>query len=401
MKKTFLYSLAVLAIGATIFSCAKENNTAVKYESQNLTIPEVTPNYAVKDAPMSLSTFNAPPNTTNTPTISINNEVALLGRVLFYDKKLSINNTVSCGSCHNQRNAFADNGSSSVGFNGEKTSRNSMAICNTAFTQGFFWDKRAMNIEDLVLQPVRNHVEMGMESTTSLIKKLGKTDYYAGLFKRAYGSEEITREKVVEAMTTFLNSMVSANTKFDQGKRQSFTNFSPIESQGMKIFQKECVSCHSGSSFNSNTWDDRHSESANIGLDMKYNDEGMGAFVDKSAFDFDQVDILTGFPVNSGLLFNGIFKVPSLRNVELTGPYMHDGRFKTLEAVIEHYNSGIQNHPALDWRLQELEKGAATTTTPKKFNWTDAEKASLVAFLKTLTDNKMVSDTKYANPFVK
>jgi cytochrome c peroxidase len=391
MKKTILYSLVLSAAGAFLFSCAKENSTELKYETQSLVIPTQAPNYAITATPRSLT------NLVVAPAPVINNDIAFLGRVLFYDKKLSINNTVSCGSCHKQ--AFADSGAGSIGFNGEKTSRNSMAICNSAFTKGFFWDKRAQNIEDLVLQPVRNHVEMGMESTDALIKKLNKVDYYGTLFERAFGTTEINREKVVKAMSTFLNSMVSARSKFDEGKNQSYKNFTSAESEGMKLFQKECGSCHSGSSFNSNSWDEGNSEAANIGLEADYTDPGMGAFVGKNASAFDNINIAPGFGSNA-IIANGVFKVPSLRNVELTGPYMHDGRFKTLEDVVNHYNSGIQNHPALDWRLQGFDQ-LTGKSSPKKFNWTEKQKFDLISFLKTLTDQNMVSDQKFSNPFVR
>ncbi len=392
MKKTYLYSLGFLAAGAFLFSCAKENAN-LKYEADSLNIPDTAPNYKVSVAPSGLNTFS----TANKKLPLIDDDKAMLGRVLFYDKKLSLNNTVSCGSCHHQSNAFADKGAASEGFNGGKTSRNSMAICNTAFTKGFFWDKRTLNIEDLVLQPVRNHIEMGIESTESLVKKLGKADYYGTLFERAYGSKEVTREKVVEAMTSFLNSMVAANSKFDQGAKQNFINFTPLEAKGKQIFQKECGSCHSGSNFNSNSWDDGNAEAANIGLDKDYTDPGMGAFVDKSLLANDPFF----FGGTGNTLANGVFKVPSLRNVELTGPYMHDGRFNTLEEVIEHYNSGIQEHPALDWRLQDVNFNNNGNNGPRRFNWTGEEKASLIAFLKTLTDQGMISDAKFANPFLK
>ena len=397
MKKIFLYSFALLSFGGVLFSCAKEKNTDLKYETQSLVIPNVSPDYAVTRMPGGLNTFQS---STIPKSLSVNSDKAYLGRVLFYDKKLSLNNSVSCGSCHHQANGFADNVALSTGFNGAKTSRNSMAICNTAFTKGFFWDKRAMNIEDLVLQPVRNHIEMGIESTDALVKKLGKVDYYAKLFARAYGTSDVSKEKITEAMTMFLTSMVASNTKFDEGRLQSFKNFSPIEAQGMTLFQKSCGSCHSGTSFNSNSWDDENSENANIGLDVNYSDEGMGAFANNGA-----VDNLTGIPtgfVNGTFVANGMFKVPSLRNIGLTAPYMHDGRFKTLEEVIEHYNSGIQDHPSLDWRLQDnglTNGGGNGTLKAKRFNWKDTEKAALVAFLKTLTDTKMTSDPKFANPF--
>jgi cytochrome c peroxidase len=387
MKKITII-LSMFATGVLLFSCAKEKNSDVKYESEAFALEAKAPDYSVSAMPGSLGGIS------KSTLPKINSDKAYLGRVLFYDKKLSLNNTVSCGSCHLQSKGFADDKALSVGFNGERTTRNSMAICNTAFSKGFFWDKRAMAIEDLVLQPVRNHIEMGMESTASLVGKLKKVDYYSELFNRAYGSNEIDAKKVNEALTEFLSSMVSADSKFDQGKKDNFANFTAQEAQGKTIFQQNCNSCHSGSSFNRNTWDQENSESANIGLDENYTDAGIGAFA--KGINDNLPNVTTGVVNGNDLTNNGVFKVPSLRNVGLTGPYMHDGRFATLEQVVEHYNSGIQNHPSLDWRLTQ---NTNQKVAPKRFNWSEAEKASLVAFLKTLTDQKMTTDKKFANPF--
>ena len=313
----------------------------------------------------------------------IKNEVATLGRVLFYDPQLSINNTIACGSCHLQSKAFSDLGEGSAGFKGTTTTRNSMAITNPMLTRNLFWDSRTKSLQQMVLQPVQNHVEMGMEDLAFLAQKLQKTNYYAPLFKKAFGTEGVTPDGINTALMQFLTSMVSHNSKFDKGAKTEFANFNGLEAAGKTLFMSErlgCVKCHAGANFSlgdeisqlstgnpyGGSGTDSPEGTANIGLNLVYKDNGKG---------------------------NGKFKIPTLRNIELTAPYMHDGRFKTLEQVVEHYNSGIQSHPKLDDNLKDS-KGE-----PKRMNLTNVEKSALIAFLKTLTDNTYATDPKYSNPF--
>jgi cytochrome c peroxidase len=306
----------------------------------------------------------------------MSNATAALGRVLFYDKRLSINNTVACASCHNQNMAFSDGQSFSAGFGNKRTGRNSMAIINPLAMNSLFWDSRADNALDLSLRPVFNHIEMGMETDAILVQKIGNEAFYKDLFYKAYGTETPTRDKIARAISDFLNSMVTTNSKFDMGKTNNFADFTAMEKLGKDLFfssRLNCTSCHAGQNFsapdNPGSGDAYSSPTvkgtANIGLDVNYADNGKG---------------------------NGKFRIPSLRNIGLTAPYMHDGRFATLADVIEHYNSGIQAHPDLDANLKE--KGL-----PKRMNLTPIEKLAVIAFLNTLTDHKFVSDPKYSNPF--
>jgi cytochrome c peroxidase len=386
-KNLFLLIFGVLVSVTFLLSCQQEK-TNLKYETQSLQLPATTPDYTVQlDQTV---TPNGGFTTLPLTAPKINSERAQLGRVLFYDKKLSLNNTVACASCHKQALGFADDVRFSNGFNQEKTTRNSMAISNCAFTTDFFWDGRSKSLTELVLQPARNHIEMGMENSTDIVEKLKKVDYYPALFGKAFdGNTEITKDRVIQAMSDFLNSMVSNNSKFDQGKKVNFSNFTAAEKLGQALFQQQCSSCHAGFNLNSNEWDTR-TERANIGLDVTYTDKGMGA-------------------IESSM--EGIFKVPSLRNVGLSAPYMHDGRFATLSDVVEHYNQNIQAHPNLDWRLQN-NKGGVINVDPvtgipvnnfqmegKKMNFTEADKKNLIAFLNTFTDNKFATDTRFANPF--
>jgi cytochrome c peroxidase len=309
----------------------------------------------------------------------ISNKSVTLGRVLFYDKKLSINNSVSCGSCHQQSLAFSDNVDFSTGFGNLFTTRNSMSIQNPVFNNNMFWDSRAKSPKELSMMPVFNHIEMGMETDQMLVTKLSATSYYPHLFQEAYGDEGITRERISLAISQFVNCLFSMNSKFDKSQADSFRNFTPMESFGMELFFSEklkCSQCHSGTNFSApdfvgggygggSTSNDNPRGTANIGLDLVYKDNGRG---------------------------QGKFKIPSLRNIELTGPYMHDGRFRTLNDVLEHYSHGIQDHPNLDNKFRENGK-------PVKFNFSENEKYALISFLKTLTDYSLISDPKFSDPF--
>ncbi len=319
--------------------------------------------------------------------LGITNAGATLGRVLFYDKILSIDNTISCGSCHHQSTAFSDETRLSSGINHQLTDRNAPAIINLYDDNLLFWDGRATSIKELVLKPVRNHKEMGMEDMNFLVTKIKAAPYYNHLFTDAFGSSEVTSDRIADAMTQFILSMVGCDSDMDRASIAG-TSLSPSAEMGRGIFfgKGACYNCHSGPDFN-----DRGSffvdpffppngggfgwskDIANTGLDENPSDVGFGIFDDKLA---------------------GVFKIPSLRNVALTAPYMHDGRFATLEEVIEHYNSGIRNSPNLDNVLKAWDTGEAI-----KLGLTDVEKSALVAFLNTLTDEKYMSDERFSDPF--
>jgi cytochrome c peroxidase len=327
-------------------------------------------------------------------------EVPALGRVLFYDKQMSINNSVSCASCHKQSLAFADDVPFSRGFENRLTTRNSMPIQNLignnllspgpvpldAFfsSQPLFWDGRETDLELMVMRPVVNHVEMGVTSLEQLEDKIKAIPYYRDLFVKAYGSEEITAKKAAHALSLFLQSIRSVNTKLDQsipfisGDGMVLRPGKPLsgfEMLGQQLFieKYDCNSCHQVQSPHGYLQPEAGVFS-NIGLDAAYADNGVGQ--------------ATRQEIN-----NGMFKIPSLRNVELTAPYMHDGRFETLSDVIDHYSEGMANHPNLDHKLKDAEGN------PLRMNITENEKDALIAFLKTLTDHEMITDPKLSNPF--
>lgn len=315
----------------------------------------------------------------NTPVDNpITDEGATLGRVLFYDTLLSANNTVSCASCHIQTFGFSDPRKLSVGFDHGLTGRQSMSLANARFYERghFFWDERADTLEDQVLMPIQDAVEMGM-TLTELEVKLQDTAYYPALFADAFGDDTVTSDRIARALAQFIRAITSSNSRYDAAVQlgtQQDPDFEAVftndEIQGLVLFGQGgdregrnlgCARCHGSRALTS---DDIH----NNGLDDGTNgDDGAG---------------------------NGRFKAPSLRNIEFTAPYMHDGRFNTLDEVVEFYNSGVQDHPNLDNRLR------GRNGTPRRLNMTDAEKAALVAFLKTLTDTDLMTDERFSDPFV-
>jgi cytochrome c peroxidase len=313
----------------------------------------------------------------NTPANNlVTNAGATLGRALFYDKRLSLNQTVSCASCHQQAHGFSDPRRFSVGFEGGLTDRNSMGLANARWylRRAMFWDERAATLEAQVLQPIQNAVEMGM-TLPGLVARLSAEPYYATLFANAFGTADVTSDRISRALAQFVRSIVSTQTKYDAGLPVGFSNFTAQENQGRQIFNGvgNCNACHGTDNFVPGP------AINNNGLENPYVDKGVGA--------------LTGRPQDEGL-----FKVPSLRNIALTAPYMHDGRFATLEEVVEFYNSGVVNHPNLSPPLRNP-PGSPNAGQPRRLNLTTTQKAALVAFLRTLTDNAVSTDTKFADPF--
>jgi cytochrome c peroxidase len=298
--------------------------------------------------------------------------------VLFYDKRLSTNGTISCSSCHQQQAGFSDSRAFSVGFNGGLTGRNSMGLANARYyTRGhFFWDERAATLEDQVLQPIQNSVEMGMTLST-LVMRLAAEPFYTNLFANAFGTPVVETNRISLALAQFVRSMVSTRTKYDAGVPVGFTNFTAQENLGRQIFlgrvgNATCAACHGTDAHTAPTIN-------NNGLEFPYVDTGVGGITGRAQ---DQ----------------GLFKVPSLRNIELTAPYMHDGRFATLEEVVEFYNSGVVFNANLPPPLR-APPAPGQPPAARRLNLTTAQKAALVAFLKTLTDTGLATDARFSDPF--
>ena len=354
---------ALCLFAALVVACRPEPIDPV---AQYLNLPETAFAYTPDDLPAHFTQANVL-TADNTP---LNNPVtddgATLGRVLFYDRNLSVNRSTSCASCHHQDRGFGDSARFSVGFEGGRTTRHSMGLSNARFyANGAF--------------------EMGL-SIDTMLARINAAPYYPLLFDNAFGSVEVTELRVRQALAQFVRSMMSYGSSYDEGRAQvatpvaPFPNFTAQENQGKALFfgaapgggppaPGACVNCHGTEAFTA-------PGPRNNGLDATTTDAGVGG-------------------VNGNAAQIGLFKVPSLRNLSDRGPYMHDGRFANLEQVIDHYSTGVQNHPNLSPQLR------GPNGQPIVPNFTAAQKASLVAFLRTLDDPGFATDRRFSDPFIR
>ena len=282
----------------------------------------------------------------------------VLGRTLFYDNLLSVNNTISCGSCHQQSVAFAHaDHRVSHGVFDRLGTRNSPALQNLGYNTSFMWDGGIFDLDLQPLAPIANHVEMD-EQPTRVVDKLKQSAKYRQLFQNAYGSDEITPAKMLKALSQFMVMLVSANSRYDKLVRnEPGETFSADENEGLQLFRGKCQTCHATDLFTDQSF-------RNNGLTpTALNDLGRYAVTLNSADKYR-------------------FKVPGLRNIEKTGPFMHDGRFRTLEAVLDHYSDGVMNSPTLDTALKQN----GGTGIPLSAE----EKRKIISFLKTLTDEQFI-----------
>lgn len=366
-----LRAFAAVSIG-TVFSVGISSSLAAppRVPSLPAQLAEYV-KYAVTDLPDHYKTGPIAA-TNNTPVDNPITDVgATLGRVLFYDKRMSHGDGVACASCHRQENGFSDPNQFSTGFDGQQTGRHSMGITNAVYYANgkAFWDERAASLEEQALGPIQSPVEMGM-TLPALVAKLEQTDYYPVLFQAAFGTPEITPERIGKAIAQFERSMVSYKSKFDSaiaaeqaGNSNPIAVLSPQEYYGRTLYHGsgKCSECHGT---NAQVGD----EPRNIGLDIDNTaDAGAG---------------------------DGKFKTTSLRNIGVRERFMHDGRFSSLEEVVEFYATGIQANPHLDPILKD-EQG-----DPLRLTWGQDEINAVVAFLNTLTDTEFLTDAKFSDPFV-
>ena len=327
------------------------------------------------------------------PIIAADNPLTVhgvqLGRKLFYDPILSGDNTQSCASCHNQQTSFSDAPNQfSVGIDGKAGDKNSMALINMAWNRDFFWDGRMPTLEQQVLEPVRNPVEMH-ETWGNAIAKLQANPAYVSLFAKAFGTEKVDSLLAARAITQFLKTIVASQSKF-QKNMPSLAGFTPDERAGFQIFMDpakgDCFHCHptAGLLMTDNFIDNPVQRFHNNGLDPA---PPAGVLTGRGLITKDPAD-------------NGKFKAPTLLNVELSAPYMHDGRFATLEEVVEFYNSGVTLSPSLDVNMNVKDDSGLRTfeNGKRKLFLTELEKKQLVAFLKTLTDPTIATNPEYSKP---
>ena len=392
MKNTIPLFLAVV-IAVFVFSNFKHTSTNANFVFSQF---GDTPN--LPSEPFSYSDITFPSHLLSTPdnpdTIigyssggvdtlafdDITNHGATLGRVLFYDEKLSALENISCASCHSQTLSFADDKDVSEGVT-IPTKRNSMNLNDIAWTNNdaFFWDMSQSNLNTMIRLPLKDENEIGAD-IEDIALKLSLTDYYPQLFTNAFGSDEITEDRIVDALVQFIESMVTFNSRFDQAAENDFQMFTEQEILGRDLFANNCTICHSQGA---------HSVFGEIFTNP--NGELGIPFVEIFPFIFNN-----GLPVDPddrgagewNEAFDNLFKIPTLRNVELTGPYMHDGSIESLEDVVRFYS-------------EETEENEWTTgfIPPGGFQFTETEQSALVDFLKTLTDISFTTDEKWSDPF--
>mgnify|MGYP000844963746 CR=1 FL=1 len=351
--------------------------------------PDNLANYAGQGHPAYITLDNSGSNV-------ITNAKATLGRVLFYDKKLSINNTVACGSCHKQEFAFSDTARISAGVEGGVTFRHSMRLVNARFAAEtkFFWNERAASLEQQTTMPIQDHAEMGFSGQSgrpgldSLLRKLQSTNYYNELFRFVYGDINVTEARMQECLAQFVRSIQSFDSKFDAGRSQvandnvPFPNYTPEENAGKQLFNAPpqfgpngvrigggagCAGCHKAPAFD---------------IDPNTRNNGI---------------IATTTGVGNDI---AITRAPSLRDVvrqsgALNGPLMHTGNVTSLRGAITHYDSNITLNPANTNLDPRLTPGGV----PQRLNLTTTEFDNLIAFLRTLSGSNVYTDSKWKNPF--
>jgi cytochrome c peroxidase len=308
----------------------------------------------------------------------VTEEGVSLGRFLFYDPILSGKSDISCASCHRQSRAFSDEEKKfSKGANGKKSMRNTPPLFNLAWYKGLFWDGRSPTLENQVLHPVRTEHEMNA-TWRDVIQKLEKSEFYRKKFRKVFGGDRIDSSRVAMAIAQFERTLISHNSKYDQVIRKK-AKLTLEEIEGLELVNDmnkgNCLHCHTTDADGLGTT----GEFANNGLDEirsgeDFKDAGYG--------------IVTGKKEDKGK-----FKIPSLRNLAFTAPYMHDGRFQILEEVLDFYASGTHASATLDNRMQIPAKG--------KTNFSKEEKRKMILFLNTLNDYAFISDPAYGNPHIK
>ena len=356
MNKIIKYSLIALI---TCFACSKDESITNGYVPKpvSIDIPEVSQDRILP------------------PVIPINNplteEGIALGKKLFFDKKLSADNTQSCATCHASQKAFTNNLQFSIGIDNIEGTRNSMPLFNLAwnYDDKFFWDGRELSLERQVFDPITNPIEMH-NTLDNVVQRLQQDPNYPPLFEQAFGTSAIDSVMVSKAISQFERTIISANSKFDRYLLGEAT-LTPQELEGFNVFMDEnrgdCFHCHG--SENNPLWTDNKFH--NNGLDANPSDLGLG--------------VASGDPND-----NGKFRTPSLRNLAFTAPYMHDGRFATIEEVINHYSEGLQDSPTIDPLMKKVEQGGVQLSTTDKEN--------LKQFLLSLSDFEFITNPQYAHP---
>lgn len=336
------------------YGCSSDEDSGYEPTPLALDIPEI------------FSSNILPPIIPNDNPLTV--EGVALGKKLFFDPILSADGSKSCASCHSTQSAFTDNTPQSIGIDGIAGTRNSMPIFNLAWNYGdqFNWDGSALSLERQAEEPVENPIELHSD-WDNVVQRLQDNEDYPELFRLAFNTSTITKDLTTRALAQFERTLISANSKFDRYSLGEIT-LTPQELNGLDVFLREdkgdCFHCHGNP--NSPLWTDN--DFHNNGLDATFTDLGLGA--------------VTGDPSD-----NGKFRTPSLRNLAFTAPYMHDGRFSTLDEVIDHYSEGLVNSPTIDPLMKQIEQGGVQLSPQ--------DKADLKAFLLSLSDPSFINNPDF------
>lgn len=353
--------MAAVVITAIVLSCRKDPTLS----------PATTTPYSF-DYPPLISQYLPPIQTADDNPMTV--EGVELGRKLFFEERLSGNNTQSCGSCHIPSASFSDTVAFSIGIDGLPGDRNTMPLINLGWMNTLFWDGRSAPLENQVYEPVKNPVEMHT-TWPAVAAKLNADPLYPLLFEQAFGTSVIDSVLVSKAISQFMRTLISGNSPFDKYIKTGNSGWNSADEQaaydGFTVFMDEtkgdCFHCH-GDSFNP-LWTDNLFH--NNGLDMAFTDNGRGD-ITGNAFD------------------HGKFKTPTLRNLVFTKPYMHDGRFETLQEVINHYSEGLQNSSTIDPLMKHIDTGGSQLNPGDKYK--------LLMFLVSLSDSSFVTDERFQDP---
>ena len=393
MNNRQLVLLVFITAAAILWGCSKDDTSSASYPAikaafGNNIDPNNPDNYSGQTIPFYITKDNGMGN-------PINNKKATLGRVLFYDKELSTNRTVSCASCHKQSFSFGDTALVSAGVEGGVTFRHSMRLVNTRFANEnkFFWNERAASLEIQTTMPIKDHAEMGFSGTngrpefSSLLPRLSGIDYYKELFEYAYGDKNVTESRLQECLAQFIRSIQSFDAKYDAGRSQvnadaaPFPNFTAQENNGKNLFLTPPSFDASGNRISGGLGCNGCHRAPEFDIDPNSRNNGIIGIINNTGLDLTNT------------------RAPSLRNLtktsgEVNGPMMHTGVIKTLAAAIGHYGT-INIAPGnnnLDPRLRPNGVG-------QKLNLTAAEVNAVVAFMQTLSGTAIYNDKKWSDPF--
>ncbi|CCH57541.1 cytochrome c peroxidase (plasmid) [Fibrisoma limi BUZ 3] len=348
--------------------------------------PQPAPTVTVIGPPIPLAVPANFPQPRLDTSLKITAAGVALGRVLFYDGDLSSNRQIACATCHQQANAFTHHGHRlSHGVDDRLSRRNAPPIQNLVWAKNFFWDGGVHHLDFTPLTALRDTAEMNSDIEAIRFKLEHSRIDYNGMFDKAYGTREITSQRLLRALTQFMSQLVSASSRYDRYSRgEDTTLLTKQEKEGLQLFRSKCSQCHQGELF----------------TDYSFRNNGLAATRKREELEFgmteeQKVRLLATrdegrYRVTLNKKDRYKFRVPSLRNVQYTGPYMHDGRFTVLAQVLRHYATGIEDSPTLDPRLRKGKKLGIPMT--------DDEQKKIIAFLKTLSDPEFMKDPRYADP---